>query len=203
MKKSLSFLLITAQKLFLFLPFLLLLFLFPSLGEAGVTVAPGRISIDQPVKAGSTIELPTYTITNRSGIAIDVIVKVSDHGSDKRTEPLEEWFSFSPKHLAIDAGEKREVKIILSLPPDATPGSYSIWFDFLAKPKGVSGFVNNLSIQPSFTFDIQEIAPPLLVTSQSRPCIIEKVTFFTYNPRVMIMPVALQLAGGRFGWQGF
>jgi len=118
---------------------LLLLILLPvaALASVGVGVNLGKISIDEPLKAGGIYNFPSIGVLNTGDEAGDYEFTVTFHEDQPEMRPAVEWFSFTPAEFHLEAGQSQSVAVQLALPVNTRPGDY---FAFLeAHPVVKSG----------------------------------------------------------------
>lgn len=129
-------------------------------GSSGVSVDLGRIDINAALAPGGEYELPTIGVTDPGSEAAEYQMTVRYVDGDRRHHPPAQWFRFSAAAFPLGPGQTRPIKVVLALPPDATPGDYQALLSAELAPAGSGAMVGaaaaarvTFSIAPSSTFD--------------------------------------------------
>lgn len=105
---------------------IIVLLLLPNLALArvGVNVGENKITIQESLPAGAIHKLPAITVINTGDQESQYRFRVI-HKIEKGISNLEnDWISFLPGSLKIDASQKKDVDVFLNLPVNAKPGNY-------------------------------------------------------------------------------
>lgn len=114
----------------LFIAVLLGLFLpCVSLARIGVGVGTGKVTIEEPMKAGGIYDIPSVIVFNTGDEPSGYFMDLLYDGSWTGLVPDKSWFTYEPKEIQLDPGKGGEMKIKMKFPLRVEPGEY---FAFLA-----------------------------------------------------------------------
>jgi len=117
----------------LFLPILVL-------AKIGVGIGTGKITMDQPLKAGQVHTLPVLVVLNTGDEPSEYGVLVISRESQPELKPSKEWFSFEPSEFYLEPGKSQIVQIKLTLPiKGAEPGNYFAFLQAYPVKKAATG----------------------------------------------------------------
>lgn len=97
---------------------------FVSLARIGVGVGTGRVTIEEPLKAGGIYNIPSVVVFNTGDEQSDYTMGLLYDGDWKGLKPEKSWFSYEPEKMPLDPGKGGEMKIKLTLPLKVEPGEY-------------------------------------------------------------------------------
>lgn len=83
-------------------------------------ITPARISIDNPIAPGSTVDLPSIVVRNHGTEPLTTTMGVVIDGEDG--EDTRDWIRFDPANFDLDVGEARVVDLTLEVPDDVLLG---------------------------------------------------------------------------------
>lgn len=98
----------------------------------GVGVGTGKITVEQPLKAGGIYNIPSLVIFNTGDEVSDYGVSLMFENGQSELRPELTWFSFSPNQITLGPTKGAEIKIKLTLPTKIAPGKYFAYLT--AKP---------------------------------------------------------------------
>ena len=93
--------------------------------STGVSIDVGSIAIRELLAPGGEYRLPPFGVRNPGSDPTSYVIVVSYVDGQKTLRPAQEWFSFSPATLTLEAGGSQAVNTTLQLPTGAEPGEYS------------------------------------------------------------------------------
>jgi uncharacterized membrane protein len=95
----------------------------PGWAQQGAAVDVGRIEFNEPLQAGEAHTLPTIGVRNPGTDTSVYVLSMQPLETDQAT-PDGDWFRFSPAQLELAPGQRDQVQVQLTIPPDARPGGY-------------------------------------------------------------------------------
>jgi hypothetical protein len=93
--------------------------------STGVSIDVGAIAIREPLAPGGEYRLPPFGVRNPGTDPTSYLIVVSYVDGQTTLRPSQDWFSFSPARLTLEAGGSQPVSTTLRLPAGAEPGEYS------------------------------------------------------------------------------
>jgi len=103
-----------------------------SFAKVGVGLNFGRIVVDEPLKPGTTYDLPTIGVINTGDTEGEFQVDIAYHQDQTQEKPDPTWLRFSPASFRLAGGELKNVFLQLALPLKVKPGDYFAYIE--AKP---------------------------------------------------------------------
>lgn len=112
--------------------------------RVGVGVGSGKIELNDPLRAGGIYDLPVLPVINTGDEDSEYKVKVSFRNDQTDLRPSAEFFKFEPETFSLSPGQVKNVRIVLTLPVNTTPGKY---FALLtAEPVKKTANIGNTSV---------------------------------------------------------
>lgn len=87
-------------------------------------LAPSKIAIDQPVRQGDDVRLPSLNVRNNGDETAAFGMDLLRRSEQEEMAPDRSWFEFDPERFELEPGEARLVTVVMRVPQEATPGEY-------------------------------------------------------------------------------
>lgn len=115
--------------------------------KIGVGIGTGKITMDQPLKAGQVHTLPVLVVLNTGDEPSEYGVSIISRESQPEFKPLKEWFSFEPSEFHLEPGQSQIVQIKLTLPiRGAKPGDYFTFLQAHPVKKAAVGGITSVGV---------------------------------------------------------
>jgi len=132
-----------------------------ALAKIGVGIGAGKITVDEPLKAGEIYDLPALPVLNTGDEPSEYGVSIEYHeGQEEREDmgfkPERNWFRFSPATFRLAPGESRVVDITLTLPVRVVPGQYFAYLEAHPIRESVAGITSvNVAAATKLYFTVE------------------------------------------------
>jgi hypothetical protein len=97
--------------------------------SVGVGVGTGKISVDEPMRAGGIYTLPAITVFNTGSEEATYSMYVTLNEKQRQLKPNPAWFSFSPNKFTLKPKQSQRVVPTFKPPVVANPGDYFAYLE--------------------------------------------------------------------------
>ncbi len=129
----------------------------PALAGPSPGISPSRIEIDEPVRQGDDVRLPSLSVSNRGDEASTFSTDATFLADQAERVAEQSWFSFNPSRFDLEAGAGTTVAVRMRVPRDATPGTYRALLRVRVDPasSGGGGAVISAAVAATLLFEVE------------------------------------------------